>query len=125
MAANLNQANPFSLLDDLILPEKPEDKSNDDGTDRFIMHSQQIDTHTIKRTRVKLTPAVCEKCGLDLLRLAYSQNKTSTDVFEDLPEEIQVIMPQLVAKHKQIQHSIADDLIITHRPKKWLSGRQV
>lgn len=117
--------NTFSLLDDIIFPEKPEDKSNDDGSEKFIMHSHQIDTHTIKRTRVRLTPAVCEKCGLDLLRLAYSQNKVSTDVFEELPEEIQLIMPQLVAKHKQVQHSLADDLIITQRPKKWLSGRQV
>jgi hypothetical protein len=117
----------LSSLDDLMLPEVKEEI--DPNEDKFIINSRQIDTHTIKRTRVKLTPGVCDVCGFDLVRKAYEQNKLSTAVFDDLPPEIQTILGQAVIKHKQTQHTAADNLIVTSsqlkKAKKWLSGRDV
>lgn len=113
----------FNLLDDLFIPPKEEPKQEDEDVKKYIIHAKQIDTHSIKRTRVELTPAVCDKCGLDLCNLAYEQNKLSTNVFDELPEEVKLLMPQLVIKHKQAVHTSADDLIVTQKPKQWLSGQ--
>lgn len=112
----------FGLLDEIILPEQQK-SVEDPNADRYIMYSRQIDTHTIKRSRVKITPAVCTVCGLDLVKLAYDQNKVVSDKYEDLPEDIQAIMKQLVIRHNQAAHTEADNLIITKKPQKWLSGR--
>lgn len=112
----------FNLLDDVVLPDLPP-KEVDADADRYIMYSRPIDTFTVKRSRVLLTPGVCDKCGFDLVKLAYEQNKLESLVYDDLPEQIQAIMQQLVKKHKQIAHSSAEDLIVTAKPKKWLSGR--
>lgn len=114
---------PFDLLEDLILPEPPKTEGEDGDGERYIMHSRQIDTYTIKRSRVLLTPGVCDKCGLDLVKLAYDQNKLQTTNYYELQLEVQTIMQQLVQKHKAHVHTSADDLIVTSKPRKWLSGR--
>jgi hypothetical protein len=125
MENTILSGNAFNLLDDIILPPKEEKKEViDENTPRYIINSKTVDTFTVKRTRNLLTPAVCDKCGLDLAALAYSQNKLETPVYADLLPEIQTVMRQVVQKHKQVSHTTAEDLIVTSKPKEWLSGRR-
>lgn len=131
MLGGLQERNkPFdlSLLDDLLQKE-PKEEVIDPNEDKYIINAKQIDTHTIKRTRVKLTPAVCTVCGFDVVKLAYEQNKLATANYYELTEEIQLILKQAMQKHKQVAHTAADNLIVSasdlKRNKKWLSGRDV
>lgn len=123
-----NKSINLSLLDDLIQPEPAKEEINP-NEDKYIINSRQIDTHTIKRTRVKITPAVCDVCGFDVAKLAYEQNKLASPIFEDLTPEIQTVLTQAVLKHKQVVHTAADNLIVSgsqlRKTKKWLSGRDV
>lgn len=118
----------LSSLDAFLNPE-PENIKDDPTEAKYIINSKQIDTHTIKRSRVKLTPAVCDTCGFDVAKLAYEQNKLSTAIFDELPPEIQATLVQAVKKHKQLAHTMADNLIVSESQlknhKKWLSGRNV
>lgn len=113
-------------LDSLIadLPQQPEEeKPKDPNEPQYIIYSQQIDTKTIKRTRNLLTPAVCNVCGLDLVKLAHSQNKVSTTKYSELRPDIQKILSEGVILHKQKQHSTAESLIVgeSDLPKRWLT----
>lgn len=118
----------LNLLDDLLQP-LPKEEEADPNEDRFIINSRQIDTHTIKRTRVKITPAVCDICGFDVAKLAYEQNKLATPNYDELTLEIQSVLQQATLKHKQLAHTVADNLIVSasqlKKAKKWLSGRDV
>lgn len=118
----------LSLLDDLLQPEPVKEEVNP-NEDKYIINSRQIDTHTIKRMRVKVTPAVCDVCGFDVAKLAYEQNKLATPIFSDLTPEIQTVLQQAVLKHKQVAHTAADNLIVSEsqlkKTKRWLSGRDV
>lgn len=112
------------LLEGLNLPELPE-KEIDPNSPRYIMHSTPIDKHTVKRTRILVTPGVCTKCGFDAVGLAYKQNKIPTSLFSELSPEIQEIMKQVVIRHKIVAHTEAEELIITEKPREWLSGREL
>lgn len=107
--------NEFSL-DSLLadLPDQEEKKKPIDPNEpRYIVYSQQIDTKTIKRTRNRITPAVCDICGLDLVQLAFRQNKVVSPKFEEIPKNIQTILSEGVKLHKQQVHSSADSLIVS------------
>lgn len=112
----------LSVLDNVFIPE--ESKQIDETEDKYIIHSKQIDTHSIKRIRVKITPAVCDICGLDILSLAYSQNKVSTKNYDEISDELKTIMQNAVQNHKRKQHNLSDNLIVSKSqlPKKWLAG---
>mgnify|MGYP001569415701 CR=1 FL=1 len=129
ISTGLSQKNAIDLssLDSILTPEVSVVENPNE--DRFIIHSKQIDTKTIKRTRVKITPAVCTVCGFDIAKLAYEQNKLQTAEWNDLTPEVQSILEQAKLKHMQISHSVADNLIVTasqlKNNKKWLSSRGV
>lgn len=118
----------LSPLDDLLRPEPPKEEINP-NEDKYIINAKQIDTHTIKRTRIKITPAVCDVCGFDVAKLAYEQNKLASSNFSELTPEIQSVLQQAVLKHKQVVHTAADNLIVSSsqlkKTKRWLSGRDV
>ncbi len=73
---------------------------------RFILYSRPIDKFTIKRTRVLLTPAVCDVCGLDL----GAHNGLPT--YDEMPSDIQAKIRLTVERHKKEFHSIAENLIV-------------
>lgn len=84
----------------IIEPPKPAKR-------RFIVYEQQIDKFNIKRSRVLLTPAVCDQCGLDLAAL----NKVDGE-YEALDNDTKSRLRTAVVKHKKEYHTAADDLIV-------------
>ena len=111
-------------VDDIfnMLPVSQQKKEIDPNEDKYIIYAKQIDTKTIKRVRVRITPAVCLTCGLDLVKLAFDNDRLNVDKYEDLPEKIQEIMKQALIKHNLLQHSNAESLILSKSelPKQWL-----
>lgn len=116
----------LSFLENIFLPkQKPEEDPSSENGERYIMHSKRIDSKTVIRTRVTLNDGVCDVCGLDLVKLAYDRNKVSVSSYVALPFELQLQFKEAVQKHKNSYHSEAENMIVTKKPRKWLSGRQV
>ena len=130
MSANLleNNMTDLSFLDSMLAPEPEKEEENPDEA-KYIIHSKTIDKHTIKRTRIKLTPAVCDTCGFDVLKLAYEQNKISSANWDDLTIDVQRGLEQAKIRHKQLAHTAADNLIITEsqlkKTKRYLSSKSM
>lgn len=126
-AETSNYIPDLSFLDEIIKPEQEEVENPDEA--RYIINSKTIDKHTVKRTRVKLTPAVCEKCGFDIVGTAFEQGKLDTNEYDLLPQNIKIAVEQALKQHKQIAHSVADNLIISEsqlkKTKRYLSGRSM
>lgn len=114
----------LSIFDDIFIPPPEEPKQPSDGK-QYIINEKRIDKLTVKRTRVEITPAVCDTCGLDLLAVAHKQNKVATKEYNELPDDYKVIFTQVVARHKAQLHSESEKLIVSQKPKQWLSGRGV
>lgn len=126
LTQNNNNSDLLALLDNMLPTlNPPEEKGDidDENIKRYIKFERQIDSHTIKRSRVLLTPGVCNVCGLDLVNLAFTQNKLTTNKYDELAEELQTIMKQLVQKHKSLLHNTSENLIVTEKPRRWLSGQ--
>ena len=122
----IEQTNDLSLdlLDDINLPEKEKEVNPDE--EKYIINSKRIDAFTTKRIRVRLTPAVCDVCGIDVILLGIEQGKLPEEsVYEKLPENVQLMLQQLIQRHKLQSHSTAENLIISksQKSRKWLSGR--
>lgn len=111
------------LPDELPEPE-PE---GDPGEARYVIRARQIDRFNTIRKRVRLTPAVCEVCGVDFVSI--NQRRLSRGgepvQYEDLSERQQEDMRALVAEHKRLHHTSADRHIIreSELPKEWLGRR--
>lgn len=83
---------------------------------RFITKETQIDKFNVKRTRVLLTPAICDKCGFDVAE------RNSLGSYEKMSPEMQEQVKNAIAEHKSIVHTIATDLIVDEDevPTEWL-----
>lgn len=75
---------------------------------KFILCYKRIDNFNTKVYRVLLTPAVCDECGLDLMK-----NNNIKGEYEFLHEEAKVRIKMAVAEHKRAVHDVANKKIIT------------
>jgi len=83
---------------------------------RFITKETVIDKYNVKRTRVLLTPAVCDKCGFDVAA------RNGLGEYESMSPELKVQVKAAIDEHKSIVHTIATDLIVDEDevPTEWL-----
>jgi predicted Zn-ribbon and HTH transcriptional regulator len=83
---------------------------------RFITKETTIDKYNVKRTRVLLTPAVCDKCGFDVAA------RNGLGEYEHMTPELQAQVRAAIDEHKGIVHTIATDLIVDEDeiPTEWL-----
>ena len=61
---------------------------------KFVMKEKKIDMFSTLRTRVLLTPCVCERCGFDLCE------KNGLGDYDDLGAEDKARVKQALKKHK-------------------------
>ena len=85
---------------------------------RFIVNTKQIDKFNIRRTRVELTPAVCDVCGFDI------GNHNKLGNWNEMEPATQEAVKRAVKKHQEEFHSKADALIVEEDqlPKTFLGG---
>lgn len=83
---------------------------------RFITKETIIDKFNVKRTRVLLTPAVCDKCGFDVAA------RNGLGEYASMTPELQAQVKAAIDEHKSIVHTIATDLIVDEDevPTEWL-----
>lgn len=83
---------------------------------KFITKEIVIDKYSVKRTRVELTPAVCDKCGFDVAL------RNGLGEYADMTEAMQEQVKGAIAEHKSVVHTIATDLIVDEDevPTEWL-----
>jgi hypothetical protein len=96
--------------------EEAEEAAKPVAKRRFITKETVIDKYTVARTRVELTPAVCDKCGFDVAaRNGLGEWATMTPA---LQEQVRAA----IEEHKGIVHTIATDLIVDEDevPTEWL-----
>ena len=75
---------------------------------RYILKEKRIDKFNVKKSRVLLTPAVCDICALDLM-----ENNKLKGNYEALPEEMKIKLKLAVAEHKKAAHDASTMKIIT------------
>jgi hypothetical protein len=82
----------------------------------YITKETPIDKYTVKRTRVLLTPAVCDKCGFDVAE------RNSLGAYEDMTDSMKEQVKAAIKEHKEIVHTIATDLVVSEDevPQEWL-----
>lgn len=83
---------------------------------RFITKETIIDKFNVKRTRVLLTPAVCDKCGFDVAV------RNGLGDYANMTPALQAQVKAAIDEHKSIVHTIATDLIVNEDevPTEWL-----
>jgi predicted Zn-ribbon and HTH transcriptional regulator len=83
---------------------------------KYITKETVIDKFNVKRTRILLTPAVCEKCGFDVAA------RNGLGEYENMSPELQQQVKAAIDEHKSIVHTIATDLIVDEDevPTEWL-----
>lgn len=83
---------------------------------RFITKETPIDKFSIKRTRILLTDAVCDKCGFDVAQ------RNGLGEWDDMSETMKEQVRGAIAEHKALVHTIATDLIVDEDevPTEWL-----
>jgi len=72
---------------------------------KFVLKEKKIDLFSVLRTRILLTPCVCEQCGFDLCE------KNGLGEYEDLAAEEQQRVKQAIKKHKEL-HITAEDRVV-------------
>jgi hypothetical protein len=90
-------------------------------TKRFITYQKQIDRFNIKRSRVELTPAVCEVCGFDI------GAHNGLGPYAEMEADTKSAVRSAVEKHKKEFHNKADNLIVEEDqlPKQFLSTKSM
>lgn len=83
---------------------------------RFITKETPVDKFNVIRTRIELTPAVCDKCGFDVAA------RNGLGEYAKMSPELQEQVKSAIAEHKGIVHTIATDLIVEEdeMPTEWL-----
>lgn len=88
----------------------------------YKMQSVTVDAKNVKRTRVLLTPSMCKKghCTFDVATANGFEKG-----WEEVPEENRPAIVQALAKHVEVAHSTAEEVIIAEAdlPKSWLSNK--
>ncbi len=72
---------------------------------QYVMKEKKIDTFTINRTRILLTPCVCERCGFDLCE------KNGLGDYEALGVEEKARVKVAMEKHKEF-HTTAENRVV-------------
>lgn len=87
---------------------------------QYIIKETQIDKFTIKRERVKITPAVCDKCGFDV------SLRNNLGKYEDMTPVMRQQVQDAIAEHKKLVHTVAEDLIVSEDqlPTQWLGDHK-
>jgi len=88
----------------------------DEPEARYIIKETIIDKYSVKRERVKITPAVCDKCGFDV------SARNGLGEYDRMSPVLQAQVQGAIAEHKSLVHTTAQDLIVTQSelPTKWL-----
>lgn len=82
------------------MPEKKEKT-------KYIITTRKVDKFNLIRKRVPVSPAICQKCGEDLLAL----NKI-TEPWDDLPKSQQDALLMCMKDHEAKVHSKTSALIV-------------
>lgn len=87
---------------------------------KMIVRSEIIDKFTTKRTRVVLTPSVCEVCAFDIAKEKHGG-------WEGVPDFKKADVLQAVIEHKREAHPVKEDLIIDGEdmPTNWLGNNTI
>lgn len=87
----------------------------------FIINEKRVDKHTLIRTRIPLTPAVCDVCGLDLI-----VNTGLETTYDQMTSEEKRRVADAVVKHKELVHTPHSKLIVTEDeiPTSYLSSKK-
>ncbi len=72
---------------------------------KFVLKEKKIDMFSILRTRVLLTPCVCEMCGFDLCET------NGLGEYEELSVEEKARVKQALKKHKEL-HNPSEDRVV-------------
>lgn len=89
----------------LAITKQPEQKPSNPAKKRFIIRSEIIDKFTTRRTRIELTPSVCDVCAFDV---AAEKHKD----WHSVPESKKADVLQAVVEHKREAHPTKEDLIV-------------
>lgn len=87
---------------------------------RYITRTKEVDRFNKVRTRVELTPAVCDECGFDLIAV------NNLKAYHTLTPEQQDDVAEAVKVHKETAHRPESALIIEEdaMPKHWLGEKR-
>ncbi len=82
---------------------------------KLVLKEKKVDNFTTLRTRVVLTPCVCEQCGFDLCVT------NGLGEYEDLAPEEKQRVKQAIKKHKEL-HVTSEDRVVAEEdlPTQWL-----
>jgi len=106
-----------ALDDSLLLALGPDEEKVDlkkalleipiaDG-EQYIVKKTFVDTHTVFRKRVRLTPAVCNMCAFDICE------HHNLGIYEDLPPETKLQLKQAIRQHKILYHPTSSNDIVS------------
>jgi predicted Zn-ribbon and HTH transcriptional regulator len=104
------------LKADAAAEEQAEELEAKKSPNLYIIKSTQIDKYSVKRERVKITPAVCDKCGFDV------SIRNGLGDYESMSEAMRDQVKNAIAEHKTLVHTAAQDLIVSEDelPTEWL-----
>lgn len=121
---------PIEEIEDAPLSPAPdpvvEDDAEAEAEERYVLRSRVVDRFNTIRTRVLVTPAVCDVCGTDFVEV--NRRKLGIDsegTYASLSPAQKDDMKALVAEHKRRVHTGADLHIATRGElaKEWLGRR--
>lgn len=81
---------------------------------KMVLREKKVDAFTTLRTRVPLTPAVCERCGFDITE------RNDLGPYEELSPEQQEQVKAAMKQHEEM-HTVAENRVIDEEdiPKEW------
>jgi predicted Zn-ribbon and HTH transcriptional regulator len=87
---------------------------------QYITKETPVDKFNVIRTRIELTPAVCDKCGFDVAA------RNGLGRYEDMSEAMQAQVAAAIKEHKDLVHTIATDLVVSEDevPTEWLGSHK-
>jgi hypothetical protein len=95
---------------------KPKEVTKSDKPKRkFITKEIQIDKFNVKRTKVELTPSVCDICAFDVAAKHFGS-------WYQVPETEKEKIKKAVEEHKRVVHPLNQNLIVDEDeiPTHWL-----
>jgi hypothetical protein len=124
-----DEAAPVALADGEVVVPAVEEQAPAKEEARYIVRETKIpgDPYNIIRTRVKITPAVCDRCALDLVELNASRLGIDPKTpFESLSPGLQEALVQALADHQRNKHSTAEQLIVSESQlsRQWLGQKR-
>jgi hypothetical protein len=86
----------------------------------YAIRALRVDKFNIKRTRVKVTPAVCQRCGLDLV--AHNAERLGQATWDKLSPGVQETLKLALEEHIKRAHSVAELQVVPESKlqREWL-----